>query len=188
LVTAHSFAEMTRGDACTSPSSLIILSRRNTRWCSSRGNDLCGHEMSVLRCSRCGRSTLEADPVWIELLAVRSATTSPHPHVRVRAELGNVSLKTTLKALREISLCPWRVGTITAAALVLLHREHHRANARPDRCRHRPLTGRERLPAPPPGWVRTAAWAPRMVPALPGRSSTCLLSPAALGCARAGRP
>ena len=30
------------------------------------------------------------------------------------------------KALRRVSLCPWRIGAITAAALVLLHIEHDR--------------------------------------------------------------
>jgi hypothetical protein len=30
------------------------------------------------------------------------------------------------KALRNISLCPWRIGTIVAAALVILHIEHDR--------------------------------------------------------------
>jgi hypothetical protein len=29
-------------------------------------------------------------------------------------------------ALRRVSLCPWRIGAITAAALVLLHHEHDR--------------------------------------------------------------
>ncbi|MBF6284571.1 IS5/IS1182 family transposase, partial [Nocardia cyriacigeorgica] len=30
-------------------------------------------------------------------------------------------LKTRWKALQRISLCPWRIGSIAAAALVLLH-------------------------------------------------------------------
>jgi hypothetical protein len=30
------------------------------------------------------------------------------------------------KALRRISLCPWRIGAITATALVLLHNQHGR--------------------------------------------------------------
>jgi hypothetical protein len=42
------------------------------------------------------------------------------------AERGNSLLKTTFKALRRISFCPWRIGAITAAALVLLHHEHDR--------------------------------------------------------------
>jgi hypothetical protein len=42
------------------------------------------------------------------------------------AERGNSLLKTTFKALRRVSLCPWRIGAITAAALVLLHHEHER--------------------------------------------------------------
>ncbi|MEO3780961.1 IS5/IS1182 family transposase, partial [Micromonospora sp. B11E3] len=39
---------------------------------------------------------------------------------------GNSLLKTTFKALRNVSLCPWNIGRITAAALVLLHIEHNR--------------------------------------------------------------
>jgi hypothetical protein len=38
----------------------------------------------------------------------------------------NALLKTTFKALRRVSLWPWRIGAITAAALVLLHHEHGR--------------------------------------------------------------
>jgi hypothetical protein len=49
-----------------------------------------------------------------------------HSATRALAERGNSLLKTTFKALRRVSLCPWRVGNITAAALVLLHIEHNR--------------------------------------------------------------
>jgi DDE superfamily endonuclease len=49
-----------------------------------------------------------------------------HSATRALAERGNSLLKTTLKALRRVSLCPWRIGDITAAALVLLHIEHGR--------------------------------------------------------------
>jgi hypothetical protein len=49
-----------------------------------------------------------------------------HAAVRTQAERGNALLKTTLKALRRVSPCPWRIGAITAAALVLLHHEHGR--------------------------------------------------------------
>jgi hypothetical protein len=31
-----------------------------------------------------------------------------------------------LEGLRRVTLCPWRIGAITAAALVLLHIEHDR--------------------------------------------------------------
>jgi hypothetical protein len=41
-------------------------------------------------------------------------------------ERANSLLKTTFKALRHVSLCPWRIGAITKAALVLLHLEHDR--------------------------------------------------------------
>jgi hypothetical protein len=49
-----------------------------------------------------------------------------HAAVRAPAERGNSLLKTTFKALRRVSLCPWRIGAITAAALVLLHHVHGR--------------------------------------------------------------
>jgi hypothetical protein len=49
-----------------------------------------------------------------------------HAAVRGPAERGNSLLKTTFKALRRVSLCPWRIGAITAAALVLLHHLHDR--------------------------------------------------------------
>ncbi|HEX9337793.1 MAG TPA: IS5/IS1182 family transposase, partial [Pseudonocardiaceae bacterium] len=32
----------------------------------------------------------------------------------------------TFKALRNVSICPWRIGAIVAAALVILHVEHDR--------------------------------------------------------------
>ena len=44
-----------------------------------------------------------------------------HNAVRAIGERGNSLLKTTFKALRNVSLCPWTIGRITAAALVILH-------------------------------------------------------------------
>ena len=49
-----------------------------------------------------------------------------HAGTRALAERGNSLLKTTFKALRRVSLCPWRIDAITAAALVLLHHQHGR--------------------------------------------------------------
>jgi hypothetical protein len=49
-----------------------------------------------------------------------------HAATRAPAERGNSLLKTTFKALRRVSLCPWRIDAITAAALALLHHEHGR--------------------------------------------------------------
>ena len=49
-----------------------------------------------------------------------------HAAVRAPGERGNSLLKTAFKALRRVSLCPWRIGAITAAALVLLHHMHDR--------------------------------------------------------------
>lgn len=41
-------------------------------------------------------------------------------------ERANSLLKTIFKALRRVSLDPWRIGVITRAALVLLQLEHGR--------------------------------------------------------------
>jgi hypothetical protein len=63
------------------------------------------------------------------LTADQRTVNALHAATRALAERGNSLLKTTfkaLKALRRISLCPWRIGAVTAAALVLLHREHGR--------------------------------------------------------------
>jgi hypothetical protein len=49
-----------------------------------------------------------------------------HNGKRAVGERGNSLLKTTFTALRNISLCPWRIGTIVKAALVILHIEHDR--------------------------------------------------------------
>lgn len=51
-----------------------------------------------------------------------------HAHNRLRAigERGNSILKTTFKALRNVTVCPWKIGDIVAAALVILHIEHNR--------------------------------------------------------------
>jgi hypothetical protein len=49
-----------------------------------------------------------------------------HNGLRAIGERGNSLLKTTFKALRNVSVCPWKIGDIVAAALVLLHTEHGR--------------------------------------------------------------
>ncbi|WP_308187871.1 transposase family protein [Pseudonocardia sp. ICBG1142] len=49
-----------------------------------------------------------------------------HSATRAIAERGNALLENTFRALRHLSLCPQRIGAITAAALVLLHTEHNR--------------------------------------------------------------
>lgn len=41
--------------------------------------------------------------------------------LRAPAERGNALLKRTWKALERVTIDPWRIGAITAAALVLLH-------------------------------------------------------------------
>jgi hypothetical protein len=49
-----------------------------------------------------------------------------HASTRGPAKRGNSLLKPTFKALRRVSLCPWCIGAIIAAALVLLHHQHDR--------------------------------------------------------------
>jgi hypothetical protein len=49
-----------------------------------------------------------------------------HGSLRALGERANSLLKTTFKALRRWRGCPWRIGDIVAAALVVLHHEHHR--------------------------------------------------------------
>lgn len=46
--------------------------------------------------------------------------------VHAVAERANSLLKMTFKALRRVSVCPWRIGAIAKAALVLLHLERGR--------------------------------------------------------------
>ena len=49
-----------------------------------------------------------------------------HNSLRAVGERANALLKMTFKALHNISLNPWRIGKIVAAALVILHTEHDR--------------------------------------------------------------
>jgi hypothetical protein len=62
-------------------------------------------------------------PAAGQLTNDQKTTNLIHAHLRSQAERANSLLKTTFKALRRVSLCPWRIGAIIAAALVLLHRE-----------------------------------------------------------------
>lgn len=48
-----------------------------------------------------------------------------HAYIRARAEQGNAWLK-NYRALQKVTLCPWRIGVIIAAVLVILHLEHDR--------------------------------------------------------------
>lgn len=60
-----------------------------------------------------------------ELTAAQKDANTAHNRKRALGERGNALLK-GFKALRRVSLCPWRIGVITAAALVLLHLRHGR--------------------------------------------------------------
>jgi hypothetical protein len=61
-----------------------------------------------------------------DLTNVQKTFNRAHNGLRAIGERGNSILKTTFKALRNVSLCPWKIGDIVAAALVLLHIEHDR--------------------------------------------------------------
>lgn len=61
-----------------------------------------------------------------ELTTTQQQFNRAHNGIRAVGERGNALLKMTFKALRNISLCPWRIGSIAAAALVLLHFDHAR--------------------------------------------------------------
>jgi hypothetical protein len=61
-----------------------------------------------------------------QLTDEQKTSNKAHNGKRAIGERGNSLLKTTFKALRNISLCPWKIGTIVKAALVILHIEHER--------------------------------------------------------------
>ena len=61
-----------------------------------------------------------------ELSIDQQSYNAVHGALRCLGERANSLLKTTYKALRRQRGCPWRIGTIAAAALVLLHHEHAR--------------------------------------------------------------
>ncbi len=65
-------------------------------------------------------------PAGGQLTDDQKAHNKTHNGKRAVGERGNSLLKTTFKALRNVSLCPWRIGRIVAAALVLLHIKHNR--------------------------------------------------------------
>jgi hypothetical protein len=60
------------------------------------------------------------------LTAVQQQLNKAHNSLRAIGERGNSLLKMTFKALRNVSLDPWRIGKIVAAALVILHFDHAR--------------------------------------------------------------
>jgi hypothetical protein len=65
-------------------------------------------------------------PKNAELTCDQQTYNAVHGALRCLGERANSLLKTTFKALRRYRGCPWRLGDVVAAALVLLHREHGR--------------------------------------------------------------
>ena len=61
-----------------------------------------------------------------ELTVDQQAYNAVHGALRCLGERANSLLKTTFKALRRWRGCPWRIGQVAAAALVVLHHEHRR--------------------------------------------------------------
>jgi len=55
------------------------------------------------------------------LTAEQQQLNKAHNRLRAIGERGNSLLKMTFRALRNVSLDPWRIGKIVAAALILLH-------------------------------------------------------------------
>jgi hypothetical protein len=56
-----------------------------------------------------------------QLTDVQQTYNKVHDGIRAIGERGKSLLKMTFEALRNVSLCPWKIGRIVAAALVLLH-------------------------------------------------------------------
>ena len=65
-------------------------------------------------------------PTGGELTPDQQAYNAVHGALRCLGERANSLLKTSFKALRRWRGCPWRIGDVVAAALVLLHHEHRR--------------------------------------------------------------
>lgn len=65
-------------------------------------------------------------PKNTDLTLAKQQFNQAHNRLRAIGERGNSLLKATFRALRNISLNPWRIGKIVAAALVILHIEHDR--------------------------------------------------------------
>jgi DDE superfamily endonuclease len=61
-----------------------------------------------------------------QLTDIQQTFNKAHNRLRAIGERGNSLLKTTFRALRNISVDPHRIGTITAAALAILHLENNR--------------------------------------------------------------
>jgi hypothetical protein len=61
-----------------------------------------------------------------QLTDIQQQFNRAHNRLRAVGERGNSLLKMTFKALRNVTLCPWKIGDIVAAALVILHIEHDR--------------------------------------------------------------
>jgi len=78
----------------------------------------------------------------------QQAYNAVHGALRALGERANSLLKITFKALRRWRGCPWRIGIIVAAALVLLHHEHNRNHGLKSGSRVAP--GQSARPLPPP--------------------------------------
>jgi hypothetical protein len=61
-----------------------------------------------------------------ELTDIQQTFNKAHNGIRAAAERGNAIIKMTFRALRNVSLDPWRIGDILAAALAILHFDHNR--------------------------------------------------------------
>ena len=95
--------------------------------------DVCGEGLTHLS-RRIPASSVEADLLRVPikktagrvLTVDQQAYNAVHGALRALGERANSLIKTTFKALRRWRGCPWRIGDIVAAALVLLHHESNR--------------------------------------------------------------
>jgi DDE superfamily endonuclease len=65
-------------------------------------------------------------PKHADLTSIQQQFNKAHNGIRAIGERANALLKMTFRALGNVSLDPWRIGKIVAAALVLLHFDHGR--------------------------------------------------------------
>ncbi|WP_199523940.1 hypothetical protein [Micromonospora craterilacus] len=63
------------------------------------------------------------ETAWLS--SVEQQFNRAHNRLRAVGAHGNSLLKTTFKALRNVSLCPWTFGDVVDAALVVLHTDYY---------------------------------------------------------------
>jgi len=111
-------------DECHIHGGVAYATRRWTSWrAAGRRAGAAGHPC------RCPRVVLPRPGRAGAAVVPGRHPDEPTRHTTASARSANEAtalLKMTFKALRNVSLDPWRIGKIVAAALVLLHFDHAR--------------------------------------------------------------